>query len=61
MLTRNLMVALALCVMVCMTTARPSLNKSLAKMGQASGEVMAVVQELQEKMLAEEGMQNCIM
>ena len=53
-----MLIGLALCVMVCLAAGQPVLDKSLAKMGQASEDVMAILQELQDKMLAEEGMVN---
>ena len=46
---------LVMCLMLCLTSAYPTIDNSVVKMGQASGDVMAIVQELQEKMLAEEG------
>lgn len=50
-----MVIALAMCLMVCLTSAYPTIDNSLVNMGQASGDVIAIVQELQDKMLAEEG------
>ena len=41
--------------MMCLTATAFALENSLEKMSQASEDVMALVQELQEKMYAEEG------
>ena len=48
-------VAVVLCVMVSVITARPAVEDPLDEMSQASANVMATVKELQEKMLAEGG------
>ena len=47
--------ALVMCLMLSLTSAYPTIDNSLVKMGQGSGDIMAIVQELQDKMLAEEG------
>ena len=41
--------------MVSVITAKPAVDDPLGKMKQASADVMTIVKELQEKMLAEEG------
>ena len=51
---RNVTIS-ALCVIMCLTATAFALENSLEKMSQASEDVMALVQELQEKMYAEEG------
>ena len=51
----KVIVAVVLCVMVSVITARPAVEDSLDEMNQASANVMATLKELQEKMLAEEG------
>ena len=51
----KVIVAVVLCVMVSVITARPAVEDPLDEMNQASANVMATLKELQEKMLAEEG------
>ena len=51
----KVLVAVTFCVMVSVVTAKPAVKDPLGKMNQASADVMAIVKELQEKMLAEEG------
>ena len=51
----KVLLAVIFCVMVSVITAKPAVEDPLGKMNQASADVMTIVKELQEKMLAEEG------
>ena len=51
----KVLVAVLFCVMVSTTNAKPSVEDPLGKMNQASADVMTIVNELQQKTLAEEG------
>ena len=51
----KMIVAVVVCVMVSVITAKPAVQDPLDEMNQASANVMATVKELQQKMLSEEG------